>query len=258
MKEFSLWIRAWMGLSLLVVALVSLLLAVIVFSRPIKLGMVDLSWPNCNRLSNRLYTSVIVGSSGGLDFRPNPCLGNEVRLSNNYVLYTNTGNPGFPRIRQLGSAGPLNCPSPTSLVCYSFNYGYQAARYSMRQADLSAAAGSTFWWLDVEAINSWTNIVAANRADILGMIDALQSSQFLTPKVGIYTANSQWLALVGHWNVGLPVWLGTGDSTLQQATQSCRQSFLSGSPIVLSQYTIGNLDFNFTCRPWRIRNYFND
>lgn len=255
-KELFSWLNKWLSAYLVVLSLIVLVTGVLIFTRPLILGTVDLSWPNCNRLGNGDYSSVIVGSSGGLDFRPNPCLGNEARLSNNYLIYTNTGNPGFPRIRQLGISGPLHCQSTNSFLCYSFNYGYQAAQYSMRQADLAAAAGSTFWWLDVETINSWTSSIDANRADIMGMVYALKSSRFLKPNVGIYTANNQWVALVGHWDIELPLWLGTGDTSYLQAAQACKQASITGGPILLSQYTIANLDFNFRCQPMQMKKLF--
>jgi len=252
------WVDQYLVIVLLGIAIIIVGIIVGFYSRPTIQGSVDLSWPNCNRLSDNSYALAIVGTNGGLDFRPNPCLGNEARMSNKFVLYANTGNPGFPLISKFGKAGPLICPKDNNLICYSFNYGYQAAKYSIRQANLESAAGSTFWWLDVESINSWTNSIDANRADIEGMVYALRSNPFLTPKIGIYTAYNQWLSVVGHWDIGLDLWLGTGDTTLLQAKQSCRQPSFVGASIVLSQYTVGNLDFNFSCSNWQIRNYFND
>jgi len=258
-ESLSSWLNSWLVMICLVlVPLVAIVAVWATFNnQPVNSATIDLSWPNCLRLSNERYSQVIVGSSGGLDFRPNPCLAEEARMSNDYVLYTNTGNPGFPRIKQLGSFGPLVCPSHNNFICYSFNYGYQAAEYSMRQAYLAAAADSTYWWLDVETINSWSSSVVANRADIMGMIDAFRSSRFLLPKVGVYTANNQWQTIVGNnWRIGLPLWLGTGDSTRSQARQSCHQSSIIGGSIVLSQYTSGNLDFDFNCSPWQPKNFF--
>lgn len=258
MKNIISWVDQYLAILLLVIFVVVVLVIVGFFSRQSIQSTVDLSWPNCNRLSNASYALAIVGSNGGLDFKPNPCLGNEIRMSNKFVLYANSGNPGFPLISKFKRHGPLICPKYNNLICYSFNYGYQAAEYSIRQANLAAAAGSTFWWIDVESINSWTNSIDANRADIEGMFFAFQANRFLTPKVGIYTAYNQWLSVVGHWNNSLELWLGTGDTSLLQAKQSCRQPSFIGKSIALSQYTVGNLDFNFSCSHWQVKNYFTD
>ncbi len=207
---------------------------------------IDISWPNCSRLSSvGSYSAAIIGANGGLDFRPNPCLGLEGKLTNSLATYANTGDPGFPRIRQLGKS-PLNCKNNNQLICYSFNYGYQAALYSLKQANL-ADIHSSFWWLDVESINSWTTSVMANRADIMGMIYAIKTVRFLRPKIGIYTTNNQWVATVGHWNINLPLWLGTGQTNAQAAAKYCNQRSIIGSNIVLTQYTIGRLDYDYRC-----------
>lgn len=207
--------------------------------------IVDVSWPNCKTIPTNEYSRAIIGASGGLDFRPNPCLGQETTFANSYELYANTGDPGFPRIKKIGK-GPLSC-SGQNLVCYSYNYGYQAGLYVVKQA-LFSAAQSDSWWLDVESINSWTNSVAANRADIVGMINAIRASNpFMTPQVGIYTANQQWVALVGHWQIGLPLWLGTGDTSAAQAKTACASSSVTGGQLVMTQYTAGGLDYNYAC-----------
>ena len=217
-------------------------------------GMVDISWPNCNRLPGKFYERAVIGVSGGLDFHPNICLGNEVRTTAVYGLYANTGNPGFPRIRQLGR-GPLKCSGGIALVCHSYDYGYNAGLYALRQAKLSAA-NSPEWWLDVEEVNSWTNSINANRADIAGMIDALRSVPFLKNHVGIYTTTNQWVAIVGNWNLNLPLWLGTGATNKTDAKKACMQKPVTGSKIVLTQYTIGKQDYNYVCSYWAKPKYF--
>lgn len=210
------------------------------------LKVVDISWPNCQRLANiELFSTVIVGVNGGLDFRLNPCLGNEIGLGINRIVYLNSGDPGFPRIKKLGT-GPLNCQSNKQLICYSFNYGYMAAIYSIKQADL-ANAHSAFWWIDVEAVNSWTNSIYANRADIMGMIYALKNVRILKPKIGVYTTYHQWHALMGNWHLNLPLWLGTGLTSSSQAAKKCSLPSVLGSKIIFSQYTIANLDYDYVC-----------
>ena len=214
-------------------------------------GMADISWPNCSRLPSIFFERAVIGASGGLDFHPNVCLGKEVRTTAVYGLYANTGDPGFPRIKMLGT-GPLRCQD---LNCYSFNYGYQAGLYVARQARL-AAANSPEWWLDVETVNSWTNSIKANRADIRGMIAAISSQTFLRPQIGIYTAANQWVAIVGHWELKLPLWLGTGATSKAAAAKDCKAASPTGGKIVLTQYTLSKQDYNYICSTWAKPKYF--
>lgn len=252
---FPLWRVEFTGLVIVILGIVLVLAISVLTTRPIAFDTIDVSWPNCHNLGSSVYSSAIVGVSGGLDFRNNPCLGNELRLANSYSLYVNTGNPGFPRIKYLGSQ-PLTCPKRNnSLDCYSFNYGYQAASYAFRQADL-ADAHSSFWWLDVETDNSWTNSLMANRADLLGMIYFLKSSLFLVPRLGIYTTTDQWPAIVGNWRINLPLWLGTGANNALEAATDCSRPEVTGEAIVLTQYTLKQLDYNFNCHGWSSGPYF--
>ena len=241
-------VNYYIGNSVLMVVCTAILIICLLFwSGPRILSKaIDVSWPNCRQLvhiSN--YNTVIVGVNGGLDFHPNPCLGSEARLGANIFVYANSGDPGFPRISRLGH-GPLKCANQNRLVCYSFNYGYQAALYSIRQADL-AGVHAPFWWLDVESINSWTNSIAANRADIMGMVYAFRNMLVLKPKLGIYTTANQWTALVGKWRINLPLWLGTGLSNSSSAAKTCRLPSIIGPKTIFAQYTLGNLDYDYLC-----------
>ena len=237
-------IAKWGG-TLLLAILLALGVIITTEYHTVNAATIDLSWPNCNNLPHARYERVIIGVNGGLDFHPNPCAGNEATLSGNYDLYANTGDPGFPRIKDVGR-GPLFCRG-RNLVCYSYNYGYRAAQYSIRQARL-AGLHAVRWWLDVEADNSWTRSKRANRADIRGMISALKNTKFLHVSLGVYSAPPQWLAIVGHWQTKLPLWLGTGASSASHAAARCSDSSLRGYPVVMTQYTKRNIDFNFICK----------
>ena len=243
------WIGPIAGLICLIAVIVS---AVVGYSHTIN-QTVDLSWPNCSHLPADHYSEAILGVTGGLDFSANPCLGQEIAVANSYELYVNTGNPGFPRIKRVG-IGPKQCAG-RSLVCYSYNYGYQAGLYALKRAEL-AGAHSPFWWLDVETDNSWTSSIEANRADIAGMINAIQSRALFRPVIGIYTASIQWVSLVSHWKIGLPLWLGTGDTSIQKAATDCRRPSVTGGLVLLTQYTVGQLDYNYVCIPRTPDRYF--
>ena len=240
-------LNTWQFLSLLIIpVLAAVSFGIYSSTKPIN-ATIDLSWPNCSNIPDQFSKSAVIGVTGGLDFHPNPCAGQETAVAASYAIYTNTGDPGFPRIKQLGTA-PLACHG-LELTCYSFNYGYAAGRYARMQAQY-AGLHATMWWLDVESINSWTNSVAANRADIegtaLGIIGF--GHNLFTTDIGIYSATNQWHAIVGNWRPGSVLWLGTGDLSLNAAKSACTMPRITGGPIVLTQYTLSNLDYDYVCR----------
>jgi hypothetical protein len=240
------------SLSLLIIpVLAALSFSIYSNTEPIN-ATIDLSWPNCSDIPDQFFRSAVIGVTGGLDFHPNLCAGNEMTVASTYDIYSNTGNPGFPRIKQLGKK-PLACHG-LELVCYSFNYGYAAGRYARIQAQY-AGLHATMWWLDVEAINSWTNSIAANRADIEGTALGIIGSghHLLTVTIGIYSAINQWRAIVGNWYPGTALWLGTGDLSLEAAKSACVTASITGGPIVLTQYTVANLDYDYVCQNLSLR-----
>jgi len=245
--------------SLVIVLLLTIAIFMSVLTQKVNYShnVIDVSWPNCQSNTSITFANSIVGVNGGLDFKPNPCMGQEISLSTDYELYLNTGDPGFPRIKLLGTA-PLKCTKADNLVCYSYNYGYQAGVYSVKQA-LHANAHTDYWFLDVETDNSWTSSYLANRADLAGMIDAIKQYNFFAPKIAIYTTNYQWHQIVGNWHINLPIWLGTGGTNIATAVQACRQTSFLAQPIILAQYTLGSLDYDLTCHHWQPpANYFNN
>ncbi len=236
-----------------------LFLLIVSYPNPINVNAtVDLSWPNCQDLPNLTFSNAVIGINGGLDFHSNPCAANEAAQVLKYSLYVNSGNPGYPKIREIGKY-PLICGRYSgifALKCYSFNYGYEAAQYSIHQASLDGLH-ARFWWIDVETINSWTVNKNANRADIEGMIYALHGLLF-TVGVGIYTAPNLWHELVGNWQLGLPLWLGTGSQKLNGVANYCRTKSVTGGPVYMAQYSINNIDFDVVCRlPLSINKVFN-
>lgn len=245
-------ILKYLGWVLILVAVIIAAILALEASAP-RPGIVDLSWPNCDNLPSGTFDRGIVGVNGGLDFHPNPCAGNEAREFSVFSVYANSGDPGFPRVKQKGS-GPLRCRS-NNLVCYSYNYGYQAALYSIRQAEL-ANLHVEHWWIDVETVNSWTSSKNANRANIEGMIAALARGKGAVSNVGIYSTANQWHALMGHWEIKLPLWLGTGEHNARSAANACKEPAFSDGPVVLSQYTSGALDFNLLCPSGKLNTLF--
>ena len=201
----------------------------------------DISWPNCNTAIASSYTGII-GVNGGLDFRTNHCLYSETRLFGLYSLYLNTGYPG-PSYGQKFSNSPLSC-SDTDELCLAYNYGYNAARFSITYADIQSAH-AFMWWLDVETSNSWTSNSLQNRAALTGMIDALKKYTFL-PTIGFYSYPGQWDGITGDWANNFPVWVATGSASPKVAISFCKNENFTGGSTWLAQYTT-NLDRNYIC-----------
>lgn len=205
--------------------------------------VVDVSWPNCRAAHAAKYQFGIVGVTGGLDFRPNPCLLQEISWFSRYELYMNTGYPGDNYARKFQHE-PRWCRI-TDSHCLSYNYGYQAAGYALRyaaQQNIHAAR----WWLDVETVNSWSLLPATNRATLQGAIAAVRQQAF-PAQVGLYAYPGQWNELTATWHNGLPAWVATGQTSRAPALAACRSATFTGGPAILSQYTV-RLDENVICQ----------
>lgn len=227
-----------------IVLLVILLGLAITSKKKISSTIVDVSWPNCKASPSTDFQEGIIGVTGGLDFRPNPCLAAETTWFERYALYMNTGYPGVSYGKKYLSS-PRHCII-SNKQCLGYNYGFAAAKYGLRQAARSGAY-SDLWWLDVETDNSWTNSRSVNRAVLQGAIAAIEQNSFLA-EVGVYSTPNQWKIITGEWHNSLPVWLGTGLLNENGAARQCHTTSFTGGAIWLSQYTT-NLDDNVACLP---------
>lgn len=228
---------------IIIVALIGVTIGLLATKKPVSQKIVDVSWPNCKANPTTNFHEGIIGVTGGLDFRPNPCLSLETGwFVGHYALYMNTGYPGVAYGKKYMNA-PLRC-TISNKQCLAFNYGFAAAKYGVGVA-ARAGAYSNMWWLDVETDNSWTNSQAVNRAVLEGAIVAVMQNSFLS-KVGIYSTPDQWQALTGGWNIHLPAWLATGATNPQSAARACKMAAFTGGALWLSQYTT-NIDANVAC-----------
>jgi hypothetical protein len=206
--------------------------------------IVDVSWPNCGTSAKTgdVFATGIIGVTGGLDFHPNPCLGQEATWFSHYAVYINTGYPGRARGQKYLSS-PRHC-APTEDSCLAYNYGFNAATYAIRYASLQNVHAD-IWWLDVETENSWTDNFLVNRQFLRGA-EAATKQKVWFATVGIYSSPNQWNEIVGPWQNKLPVWLATGATDKNTAVQVCRTKSFTGGSTWLSQYTI-KYDQNFPC-----------
>ena len=200
---------------------------------------VDISWPNCREHKFVLNSVGIIGVTGGLDFKPNKCLSNEITWfpPENYSLYMNTN--GLNKAVLFKS--PLHC---SDTQCFAYNYGFNASRYALQYAALQNVH-SELWWLDVETENSWSANAVQNRMVLVGMIDAIRKF-VIFPRIGIYSTSYQWAKIMGSWKNGLPAWIASGGTSLNDAKPLCDSESFTGGKIWLSQFT-PDVDQDYVC-----------
>lgn len=201
---------------------------------------VDVSWPNCK--ASVTGQVGIIGVTGGLSFRHNPCLRSESTWFSQIALYMNTGYPGAASSKRF-VASPLLCPSGNQ-ACLAYNYGYNAAIYAINYA-ASQGVYARVWWLDVETDNSWSMNPLVNRASLAGALVAMHQRLF-QPTIGFYSYPAQWQLITGSWHDGLPNWVATGGDSRQLAATYCYGQAFNNGPTWITQYT-QQLDINYAC-----------
>jgi hypothetical protein len=203
----------------------------------------DVSWPNCASKSPSPASWGVVGVTGGLAFRPNPCLQAEHDWFAATSLYVNTGYPGQVRARQFAGS-PRRCRVGDER-CLAYNYGYNSGLYAVLYAS-SRNLHAMWWWLDVETENSWSDDPYVNRASLQGMVDAVRR-QTVFAHVGFYSYPGQWARITENWmGDNLPAWAATGTETRSAALAACSGQSFTGGPLLLTQYT-ATLDRDYVC-----------
>ncbi|MBP1233290.1 hypothetical protein JOE40_002934 [Arthrobacter sp. PvP102] len=229
---------------------------------------IDVSWPQCGKTLPEGLAFAIVGVNNGLANNTNPCLGDQLDWADSTIvedqvtsqprvaLYVNTANPGlagswWPKSNfYMGTVvdNPYGkCQGKNDKAC-AYMYGYAKA---YDDAVLRGVDGPEdyFWWLDVEAENSWQADTEANRADLEGMTAYFES---IGADVGIYSTGYQWGKIAGTVPstsnlAGLPSWLA-GARTLKGAKSNCSLEGLTpGSTVEVTQYVSNGLDYNYAC-----------
>lgn len=242
----------------------------------------DISYPQCGKTYPTGQQFAIVGINGGIASTTNPCLSSELSWAESTAsssahaakiqLYVNTGNPGglntvtWPQNnvdpQGNGTSNPYGtCDGSNSIAC-AWQYGWNRAMDNVvnrftpaaNDAHISNDPADYPWWLDVETVNSWrsgdTESLQANTADLEGMV-AYFKSKGVT--IGLYSTSFQWGEIVGSLNArsslnGLPNWL-PGASDLAGAKSNCSKAPLtSGGDILLTQYTTGDFDYDYSCK----------
>ena len=189
-----------------------------------------------------------MGVSDGLPFYDNPCLASEYAWatagSRPPAFYMNTADPGAQSVRWT-LPGPQPCGGSSDDLGCAYNYGWNAADHAYGYANAQTGmADSVVWWLDIETANTWSANVAANQADIQGMLDYFRAKSL---QVGAYSTASQWKQITGGESVAVPNWV-PGASSASQALSWCTPSHsFTGGPVTLVQYPAGSFNGDAAC-----------
>lgn len=216
----------------------------------------------------------VIGVGGGRAFYDNARLSSQLAWAHNFAthvaptVYMNLNAPYGKKVAG-NLAGPRSCPGITASsqkvasadgepsACEGYNYGYNAAQHAYAYARDHDVTGS-FWWLDIEEANSWSEDTAVNDATIQGAIDALNTHGI---RAGIYSMTYMWKNIAGTSfspaqtiagkAVTTPSWFPIGIKTRTEALNACHTatSFIKDSPIWIIQYVEDStsVDQNIAC-----------
>jgi hypothetical protein len=220
----------------------------------------------------------IVGVNGGVANTTNPCLSTQLLWAEQSLgtqnqakvqLYVNTGDPGLAGQWPTNNTDPAGntapnpfgtCDGTVNNSC-AWQYGWNRAVDDVQNRFVPAAQAVGVdatpvdypWWLDVETANSWdsgsSDALMRNRVDLEAMVSYLQSRGI---NVGIYSTSFMWSTIVGsvpsdsNLN-GLANWR-PGASDLPGAQANCSlDSLTSGGSIAITQFTLNNFDYDYSC-----------
>jgi hypothetical protein len=200
----------------------------------------DISFPQCpSRVPTGTFAFGIVGVNNGRPLTQNPCMPAQLAWARqgtaDLSVYVNTNSP---------PAGYANaaCP-PSDRVCLAFEYGKQAAAYSMAYVNQHAPSVQRYW-LDVETANTWSSNTQENAAVLRGMITAYTAAG---KSLGIYSNSYQFRLIAGNFAPGLDNWIPRPEATRETAAAFCRSTpSFGGGRIVMIQLWYA-FDENYAC-----------
>ena len=220
----------------------------------------DVSWPQCPKgmgipekrtlglpmpLSSAEF--VIIGLTNGPGFTPNPCLADQVRWVAERRLraaaYAVNSFPDADTLARYGDRGPFD--ASTRLGALS-NVGYQQARFNLSTME-RAGLRTPVVWLDVEPVPTfvWSSDTRANAAVVIGAARGYTDAGY---RIGVYSTQALWSAVVGDLRLELPEWRAAGQTSRAEALRRCgRDSMFQGGRPVLAQWVEANRDRNITC-----------
>jgi hypothetical protein len=209
----------------------------------------DISWPQCpDNIPQGYFEFAVIGLNNGRPFTSNPCFMTQYKWAQqaeaNPAVYINLD---FPRQGRIEAAnGPFGECGEFEQWCRGYNWGYQLAQDSVRQAEAHGIRPSRYWF-DVEMDNYWTNWKPFNAQVVYGALDYFLENHV---PIGIYGTNYQWGLITGgiHAPVRLPLWVA-GATSREMAGDRCSQEkyTFAGGETWMVQYLHNGYDGNVLC-----------
>jgi peptidoglycan hydrolase-like protein with peptidoglycan-binding domain len=215
----------------------------------------DVSWPQCPPSTGHGYglpmpnTSarlVVIGTTSGPGFTPNPCLASQTSWAKARHLYTAayamTTYPTASQYAAYRGRGPYSTATFTGRLN---NVGFAQARFnvaSLRRVGLA----SPIVWVDVEPYRpGWSTNKAANKAIIDGARYGYTSAGY---KVGFYSTKALWFDILGTTRYRLPEWRTAGPASQNTARARCASTYsFQGGAAALGQWWGPKNDYDITC-----------
>lgn len=208
----------------------------------------DISWPQCEgHLPGGLVAFTIVGLNGGRPFTDNPCFLEQYRWAQHMevhpAIYVNTDYPKAGR-DEPAKDGPYGRCTEGDEWCRAYNYGHNLAKDVIARAAAHRVTPS-FWWLDVETGNYWSDDPTYNAQALRGVIEYFKVQRL---PFGVYSTPRQWRIIAGTYAPGVPVWTA-GAQGVEQASSRCRDSAyaFAGGTVKMVQYYDFGFDTNYVC-----------
>jgi hypothetical protein len=216
----------------------------------------DVSWPNCARnlgmpgrhgyalpMPMTHARFVVLGTTNGPAFTPNPCLRAQVAWARARHLpvaaYAVIHYPTRGELRRYGGRGPL-----TRRLA---RVGVAEARHALLVLRLAGVRRPAMVWVDVETVGGhpWSRSPSYNRAVLSGVLAGYRQAHVRT---GIYSYASAWRRITGSLRLlHVPTWVPSGSGRPAAALAKCRARSFSGGPVLLTQWTTGRRDHDLTC-----------
>lgn len=220
----------------------------------------DMGWPQCQAgtvgvardgegmpLPRPEAEYVMIGTTNGPSFTPNPCLAEQVNWARENDLwiapYAVHSHPTAEQLEQYGE-GPYGRE-----VRYPKrrNAGWNAAQFVMAELDAADLAAPVLW-IDIEPMSHkyrWRKDRAANAAVISGAVAAYRAAGY---RIGFYSLPGFWKEIAGDLKFRAPEWRPAGTSGRVEARKRCAQSWsFQGGRGYFGQWLSDRRDHNITC-----------
>jgi hypothetical protein len=254
----------------------------------------DASWPVCTPPQGSTSTMpladrpafAVVGVNDGLPGTVSACIARELRWAGTttggssqprlayYVMAADpwtkrelkwVKHPSWPTSNVVGgrtiavpaafasTATDTTCAGGHTERACAYVYGWMMAQHAAAIPGLSDPSSHRFW-IDVEAVATWSGDVRFNQAVVEGMVasfTAPRSKGGIGTTTGVYSDHSEWARIIGQLRKGstldrLDQWLAIGGSTKTKAVDALLHDWplTANGRITMVQWVDGRIDRN--------------